>query len=145
MRILVIHGPNLNLLGRREPEIYGSMTLEEINQKISEYADNKNLQVATIQSNHEGEIIDRLQEADENYDGLVINPGGYTHTSIAIRDTVAGLKIPVVEVHISNIFNREEFRSKSVISPAANGLISGLGYQVYLLGIEALIWMIGDR
>ena len=139
MKFLVIHGPNMNLLGRREPDIYGNMSLKDLNDKISNYANKKNVQIDTVQTNKEGEIIDYLQKAETDYDGLILNPGGYTHTSIAIRDTVCALTKPVVEVHLSNIFAREEFRSRSVISSVTSGLISGFGSDSYLLGIEALI------
>jgi len=138
-KVLVIHGPNLNLLGQREPEIYGTETLESINRMLEHIAERHNIQLTCYQSNHEGEIIDRIQAAIDTMDGLIINPGGYTHTSIAIRDTLVASPKPIVEVHISNIFNRETFRSESVIAPVVTGTISGLGVDSYRL---ALLWMI---
>jgi len=136
-RILVIHGPNLNLLGTREPHLYGTQTLAQINQYIgTSFPD---LEFEFFQSNHEGAIIDKIQQAQGNFDGIVINPGAYTHTSIAIRDAIASISIPVVEVHLSNIFAREEFRRRSVITPVCKGLISGFGAESYALGIRALV------
>jgi 3-dehydroquinate dehydratase II len=139
MKLLVIHGPNLNLLGRREPDIYGNMTLDEINKKIIAYAKEKIIDIETIQTNKEDMIIDQLHNAENNFDGIILNPGGYTHTSIAIRDAVSASALPIVEVHLSNIFAREEFRSRSVISSVTYGLICGFGMDSYLLGIEALL------
>ncbi|KJJ83638.1 Dehydroquinase, class II [Candidatus Omnitrophus magneticus] len=136
-KILVIHGPNLNLLGIREPGIYGSCTLDEINKEIKAIGDNKKIACEIFQSSHEGEIVDKIGATDAN--GILINPAAYTHTSIAIRDAVSAKKIPVVEVHLSNIYAREEFRHKSVIAPVANGQISGFGKNSYLLGMTALI------
>jgi 3-dehydroquinate dehydratase-2 len=134
MRFLVLHGPNLNLLGSREPEIYGSTTLEDINKLLTDAAAPD--EIVTFQSNHEGELIDKLQES--GYDGVLINPGGFTHTSVALRDAVSALSIPVVEVHLSNIYAREEFRQRSLLSGVCKGVISGFGAQSYLLGIQAL-------
>jgi 3-dehydroquinate dehydratase II len=139
MKFLIIHGPNLNLLGRREPDIYGNMTLNDLNKKISEYGKQRDVEIKTVQSNKEGDIIDFIQNAENEYDGIILNPGGYTHTSIAIRDAVCASTKPVIEVHLSNIFAREEFRSKSVISSVTTGIISGFGPNSYLLGIESLI------
>src|SRR4030042_7130908 len=139
MKLLVIHGPNLNLLGRREPDIYGNLTLEELNKKITGYGKEKGIEIETIQTNKEEMIIDQLQNAENKYAGVILNPGSYTHTSIAIRDAVSATLLPVVEVHLSNIFAREEFRSRSVISSVTYGLISGFGADSYLLGIEALL------
>lgn len=136
MKILVIHGPNLNLLGTRESEIYGTKSLEEINSLMEMLAEELGVRLAVHQSNHEGEIVDLIQKA-KGFSALVINPAAYTHTSIAIRDAIAAVSIPTVEVHLSNIHQREEFRQKSLIAPVATGQISGFGYQSYLLGLRA--------
>jgi 3-dehydroquinate dehydratase-2 len=135
--ILVIHGPNLNMLGIREPGIYGSETLEVINDKIQRHATSKGLSLQIIQSNHEGEIVEAIQKAYPTVDVIILNAGAYTHTSLAIRDAISAVKIPVIEVHLSNIYSREEFRHKSLISPVAVGQISGFGSYSYILGIEA--------
>lgn len=136
-KVLVIHGPNLNLLGKREPEVYGNVTLDEINQSITELAQEKQVELETIQSNHEGEIVDELQKTDA--DVIIINPGAFTHTSIAIRDAISARGIPTIEVHISNIYKREEFRHKSLIAPVCVGQISGFGAISYLLALQAAI------
>jgi 3-dehydroquinate dehydratase II len=136
---LLIHGPNLNLLGRREPEVYGSDTLEEIDRRLQEWAAKHEVTLRTFQSNHEGAIIDAIQEAAAWADGLVMNPGAYTHYSYAIRDAVAGVGLPTVEVHLSNIHKREEFRHRSVIAPVCMGQICGLGWVGYRLALEALL------
>lgn len=139
MKLLVIHGPNLNLLGKREPHIYGRETLAQINTQIEAFAARKNIAVEIFQSNHEGEIIDRIQAAgdtESDITGLVINPAAYTHYSFAIRDAISAVGLPVVEVHLSNIAGREAFRETSVIAPVCQGQISGLGSRGYLLAIE---------
>lgn len=143
MKILILNGPNLNLLGKREPEIYGMKTLEEINRIIENYAGERGIEVSFFQSNHEGEIIDAVQKAafgkkEERCEGIVINPGAFSHYSIAIRDAIKSATIPTVEIHISNIYAREAFRRRSVITGACIGQISGFGYRSYVLAIEAL-------
>jgi 3-dehydroquinate dehydratase II len=139
MKILVIHGPNLNLLGKREPEVYGSTTIDEINTVLEKEARSLGTEVEFSQSNSEGEIVDRIQRAMGNIDGIVINPAAYTHTSVAIRDAIASTGIPTIEVHISNIYKREDFRKLSYISGVALGVISGLGVNSYLLGLRGLV------
>jgi 3-dehydroquinate dehydratase II len=138
MKILVLHGPNLNLLGTREPDVYGSLTMDEINAKLIELGKSLGAEVKCQQSNHEGVLIDALQEARTWADGVVFNPGGYTHTSVALRDAIAALKIPVIEVHLSNVYAREEFRANSLISAVCKGKISGLGWKSYTLALRAL-------
>jgi 3-dehydroquinate dehydratase-2 len=136
-RILVLHGPNLNLLGKRQPEIYGSLTLEEINQEIRSLAREIKIQVEIRQSNHEGELVSWIQGAAQRFGALVINAGAYTHTSIALRDALVAAGIPAVEVHLSNIYKREEFRKRSLIAEVAVGQITGFGATSYLLGLRA--------
>lgn len=141
MKILVINGPNINFLGKREPEIYGSDTLEDLNSRLSYYVKSfrDDVTVEFFQSNSEGHIVDRIQNAYGSYDGILINPAAYTHTSIAIRDAILATSIPVVEVHISNIFKREEFRQRSFVSDVSLGVVSGFGLNSYFLGIKGLI------
>ena len=139
MRILVIHGPNLNLLGEREPGIYGTENLEQVNGAILARAKELGAQCEVFQSNHEGDIIDRRHEARREFDGVVLNAGAYTHYSYAIRDAIAAIRIPCVEVHISNVHAREEFRHTSVIAPACLGVVCGFGGDSYLLALEGLV------
>lgn len=141
-KIAIIHGPNLNMLGVREPEVYGSMNLEDVNRNIENRAENLNINVEIFQSNHEGQIVDFIQEGYNNYKGIIINPGGLTHYSIVLRDALVAVKLPVIEVHISNIYKREEFRHNSVIAPIAIGQISGLGPDGYLYALEAIVEII---
>lgn len=138
MKLLVLHGPNLNLLGRREPEVYGLLTMEEINLSIGKLAAELGCNVTFIQSNSEGGLIDAIQAAADECDGILINPAAYTHTSIAIRDALSSVKLPFVEVHLSNIHRREEFRHVSLTAPLAIGQICGFGRDSYLLGLRAL-------
>jgi len=136
-KILVIHGPNLNLLGGREVDIYGKMDLKSINEAILKKAKSLKADVEFLQSNHEGEIVEAIGKARGKFDAIVINPAAYTHSSVAIRDAISAVRVPAVEVHLSNIYGREEFRQKSMISPVARGIISGFGVDSYILGIEA--------
>ena len=137
-KILVIHGPNLNLLGEREPGIYGSTGIDELNKNIIARAKEQGLECEIFQSNHEGAIIDKLHAARLKFDGVIINAGAYTHYSYAIRDAIAAINIPCIEVHISNVFSRDEFRSKSVIAPVCKGSICGFGFGSYYLAVIAM-------
>ncbi len=139
IKILVIHGPNLNLLGKREPEIYGKVTIEGINKKLNAIAKKKKITLEIFQSNHEGEIVDKIGGAKDKYRALLINPAAYTHTSVAIRDAISAVNIPAVEVHLSNIYAREDFRRNSLIASVVKGQISGFGIDSYLYGLDAAI------
>jgi 3-dehydroquinate dehydratase-2 len=139
MHILIIHGPNLNMLGRREPDIYGTFTLEDINGRLAALAKELGTDISFFQSNHEGELVQKIQDAMGIYDAIVINPGAYTHTSVALRDAIASTGIPTIEAHISNIYRREEFRKHSYISGVAVGQITGFGPDSYLLALRAAV------
>lgn len=139
LNILVLHGPNLNLLGQREPNIYGTVTLATINRLLQEKAAYLQVNMVSLQSNHEGVLVDAVHEAGQKHQGILINAGAYTHTSIALRDAIAAVKIPTVEVHLSNIYQRESFRHYSYIAPIAIGQISGFGASSYCLGLQALV------
>ncbi|HEX6988641.1 MAG TPA: type II 3-dehydroquinate dehydratase [Bacillota bacterium] len=138
MRVLVIHGPNLNLLGEREPEVYGTLTLDDIDDRIRAEAAALGIEVTCVQSNSEGALIDAIHAARRDADGIIINPGAYTHYSLAIRDALAAVPVPAIEVHLSNVHAREEFRRHSVIAPVVKGQIVGLGVEGYLLALRAL-------
>ena len=144
MKILILHGPNLNLLGTREPEVYGSQTLDDINSKLIELGRELNAEIKCAHSNHEGVLIDALQDARTWAGGVVFNPGGYTHTSVALRDAISAIQIPVIEVHLSNVYAREDFRHKSLISGVCKGKITGFGWRSYTLGLRALIEILED-
>lgn len=137
-KIMVIHGPNLNMLGKREPEIYGKETLDEINAKIEDLAEKLGIDVETFQSNHEGKIIEKIQKTSGRCKGLIINPAAFTHTSIAIRDALLLLNIPIIEIHLSNIYKREPFRRKSMISDVVTAQITGFGVQGYIMALKAI-------
>lgn len=139
LSILILHGPNLNLLGKREPGVYGVETLADINRSLELAARSLQVQIATFQSNHEGGLIDTIHAALGQHQGILINPGAYTHTSVAIRDAIAAVAIPTVEVHLSNVYRREPFRHHSYIAPVAIGQISGFGAESYRLGLQGLV------
>ncbi len=139
LSIIVLHGPNLNLLGQREPGVYGSQTLDEVNQMLAAEALRLEARVVVLQSNHEGILVDNIQAALGQHQGILINAGAYTHTSVALRDAIAAVNLPTVEVHLSNIYRREDFRHHSYIAPVAIGQISGFGAQSYILGLQALV------
>ncbi len=136
-KVLIINGPNLNLLGTREPEIYGKTTLKDIETELKNKAEKLNVEIECFQSNHEGEIVDKICGAKGKFDAVIINPAAYTHTSVAIRDAFAAVDIPAIEVHISNVYSREEFRHNSLIAPVVVGQIAGLGIHGYLLALES--------
>lgn len=145
LSILALHGPNLNLLGQREPGIYGSLTLADINRLLEEEALKLQAKIIAVQSNHEGVLVDTIHDALGKHQGILINAGAYTHTSVALRDAIAAVNLPTVEVHLSNIYRREEFRHHSYISSVAIGQISGFGVQSYLLGLQALVHHLRDK
>ncbi len=145
IKVLVLHGPNLNLLGQREPGVYGTTTLEEINAQLLERARQHGAELRFVQSNHEGALIDAIHKAIDWADGLLINPGAYTHTSYALRDAIAAVGLPAVEVHLSNIYAREPFRHQSVIAPVCLGQVSGFGPRSYLLGLDGLLATLSVR
>jgi 3-dehydroquinate dehydratase II len=139
LKILVLHGPNLNMLGTREPEIYGDLTLEQMNVFINQRANELGVEVATAQSNVEGELVTLIQDAGGWADAILVNPGGYSHTSVAIRDAIAAVDLPTVEVHLSNPSAREEFRQTDIVATACKGVVAGFGLRSYLMGLEALV------
>ena len=143
--VLILHGPNLNLLGEREPAVYGSLTLEEINRRLVEAGRGVGIEVRALQANGEGALIDALHEARGWASGVVFNPGGYTHTSVALRDAVAAIGLPVIEVHLSNVYAREEFRHTSLIAPVCLGKITGFGWRSYLLGLQAIVGFLEEE
>ena len=142
-KILVIHGPNLNLLGKREVDVYGTVTIDEINRDLKRIAQAKKVSLVIVQSNHEGEIVDLIGKAKGKFNAILINPAAYTHTSVAIRDAISAVSVPAVEVHLSNIYSREEFRHTSLIAPVAKGQVCGFGKMSYSLGLEAAIALAG--
>jgi 3-dehydroquinate dehydratase-2 len=144
-KILVIHGPNLNLLGQREVGIYGRVTIGDINRELKKLAKTRKVALTIVQSNHEGEIVELIGKSKKRFDAILINPAAYTHTSVAIRDAISAVNLPTVEVHLSNIYSREEFRRTSLISDVANGQICGFGKMSYILGLEAAISMIAKK
>ena len=143
-KILVMNGPNLNLLGTREPEIYGSLTLADIHERLRQRANEADLDIEFMQSNHEGVLVDAIHRARRTVDYIILNAGAFTHYSIALRDAIAAVNVPVIEVHLSNIHQREEFRHKSVIAPVVLGQIVGFGAESYMAALEIIIWRMGD-
>jgi len=143
-RVLVLHGPSLNMLGGREPEVYGRLTFDELEERLRAWGQESGWEVVSYQSNHEGKLIDRLQAERHSVRFLVINPGAYTHTSYALRDAIAAAAVPAIEVHLSNVYAREEFRCKSVIAPVCKGQVSGLGVESYLAALQAGSNLFGD-
>jgi 3-dehydroquinate dehydratase II len=141
MKVLILHGPNLNLLGTREPEVYGSLTLDDINEKMIALGKELGAEVTCLQSNHEGVLIDALHDARTWAAGVVFNPGGYTHMSVALRDAISAIQIPVIEVHLSNVYAREEFRHTSLVSAVCKGKVTGFGWRSYELGLRGLVDM----
>ena len=139
VRILVIHGPNLNLLGQREPDVYGMISLSQTNQLLKKEAVRSGISVTIVQSNHEGKLVDQIGKARGRFDGILINPAAYTHTSVALRDALAACGVPAVEVHLSNIYGREEFRKQSLTAPVCIGQVSGFGIESYILGLQGLL------
>ena len=137
-KIIILNGPNLNLLGEREKNQYGNLTLKDVEKNCNDYAKQNKIQLSLFQSNIEGELVDQIQNSRNSQDGLIINAGGYTHTSVAIHDALKILQIPIIELHISNIYNREEFRHKSLISNIAKGIICGFGVNGYLMSLQAM-------
>ena len=137
-KIIILNGPNLNLLGEREKNQYGNFTLKDVERKCNEYSNDNDIKLSLFQSNIEGELVEQIQNSRDNQDGLIINAGGYTHTSVAIHDALKILKIPIIELHISNIYNREEFRQKSLISNLAKGVVCGFGIDGYLMSLQAM-------
>lgn len=145
MKILIINGVNLNMLGIREPDKYGSMTLKDLEKELYAYSFELGINIEAFQSNHEGEIVEKIHNAKDNFDGIIINAGAYTHTSIAIRDALSAVDIPTVEVHITNIYKREEFRQHSYLAPVCIGQISGFGINSYKLGLKAVVDYLSDN
>ncbi len=145
MKVLLVHGPNLNLLGEREPGIYGAVTFDEINARMKKVAEENGAELRVFQSNSEGALVDAIQDARRWANGIVINPGAYSHYSIAIRDALAAVKLPTIEVHLSNIHAREEFRHRLVLTPVCVGMICGLGWRSYLYGLEALLAILEEQ